>query len=136
MIIHSQSNPNIIHIHYETSVAKLCNRPCKGLFNIKLDIGPLVVRYRHNFQLRQTYKRELKQLMIDQRFHNHPKRKKKAKAAARRIKVIAGKIYRDLYRRLDDGQKGYYLKLFKIFDKVLEQQKDGKRYPIFDVASN
>lgn len=75
-------------------------------------------------QLRQTYKKELKQLMIDQRFHSHPKRKKKAKAAARRIKVIAGKIYRDLYRNLNDNQKEYYSRLFKIFDKILEQQKD------------
>ena len=41
-------------------------------------------------KLRQTYKRELKQLMIDQRFHSHPSRKKKARAAARRIKVIEG----------------------------------------------
>ena len=77
-------------------------------------------------QLRQTYKRELKQLMIDQRFHHHPKRKKKARAAARRIKVIAGKIYRDLYRKLGDSQNEHYSKLFTIFDKVLEQEKDGK----------
>ena len=77
-------------------------------------------------QLRQTYTRELKQLMIDQRFHNHPKRKKKAKAAARRIKVIAGKIYRDLYRKLDDNQRDSYLKLFSVFDTLLAQQKDGK----------
>jgi IS5 family transposase len=77
-------------------------------------------------QLRQTYNRELKQLMIDQRFHSHPKRKKKAKAAARRIKVIAGKIYRDLYRKLTDNQKNQYSKLFAIFDTILAQQKDGK----------
>lgn len=77
-------------------------------------------------QLRQTYQKELKQLMIDQRFHSHPKRKKKAKAAARRIKVIAGKIYRDLKRNLDENQKEYYSRLFAIFDKILVQQKDGK----------
>lgn len=77
-------------------------------------------------QLRQTYSKELKQLMIDQRFHNHPKRKKKAKAAARRIKVIAGKIYRDLYRKLESEQKEYYKKLFTVFDAILAQQKDSK----------
>lgn len=77
-------------------------------------------------QLRQTYSRELKQLMIDQRFHSHPKRKKKARAAARRIKVIAGKIYRDLYRKLDDGRRNRYSKLFAIFGTILAQQKDGK----------
>lgn len=79
-----------------------------------------------DIQLRQTYKRELKQLMIDQRFHSHPKRKKKARAASRRIKVIAGKIYRDLYRKLDEGQKSHYSKLFKVFNKVLEQEKSSK----------
>jgi IS5 family transposase len=59
-------------------------------------------------QLRQVYKKELKQLMIDQRFHDHPKRKKKARAAARRIKVIAGKIYRDLDRKLDEEKRVFY----------------------------
>jgi IS5 family transposase len=77
-------------------------------------------------QLRQTYKRELKQLMIDQRFHDHPKRKKKALAAARRIKVIAGKIYRDLDRKLDELQKGAYKELFEIFNQLLSQQKSDK----------
>lgn len=77
-------------------------------------------------RLRQTYRKELKQLMIDQRFHSHPKRKKKAKAAARRIKIIAGKIYRDLDRNLNDKQKGHYAKMFKIFDAILTQQKDSK----------
>jgi transposase, IS5 family len=77
-------------------------------------------------QLRQVYRKELKQLMIDQRFHNHPKRKKKAKAAARRIKVIAGKIYRDLYRKLDKEKRVYYQELFDIFEKVLAQQRESK----------
>lgn len=77
-------------------------------------------------QLRQTYRKELKQLMIDQRFHNHPRRRKKAKAAARRIKTIAGKIYRDLYRRLDEAQREYYSRLFVLFDKLLAQQKESK----------
>ena len=77
-------------------------------------------------QLRQIYKNELKQLMIDKRFHNHPKRKKKALAAARRIKVIAAKIYRDLDRKLDDVQKEKYKKVFKIFNQVLAQKKNDK----------
>ncbi|MCK5170870.1 MAG: IS5 family transposase [Bacteroidales bacterium] len=77
-------------------------------------------------QLRQIYKRELKQLMIDQRFHNHPKRKKKALAAARRIRVIAAKIYRDLDRKLDNVQKEKYKELFEIFNQILAQKKNDK----------
>jgi IS5 family transposase len=77
-------------------------------------------------QLRQTYKRELKQLMIDQRFRGHPKRKKKAAAAERRIKTIAGKIHRDLARKLDDRQLKKYQELFAIFEQLLNQQKTSK----------
>ena len=77
-------------------------------------------------QLRQTFRRELKQLMINQRFHNHPKRKKKALAAARRIKVIAGKIYRDLNRKLTGHQREEYNELFEIFNQVLTQEKYSK----------
>lgn len=83
-------------------------------------------------QLRQTYRKELKQLMIDQRFYYHPKRKKKADSAARRIKVIAGKIYRDLDRKLGSEKREAYQELFKIFDQLLNQQKKdtGKIYSI------
>jgi IS5 family transposase len=74
--------------------------------------------------LRQSYKRELKQLMIDQRFQSHPKRKKKARAAARRIKVIAGKIFRDLVSKMDNEQKSRHEKIFNVFYKVMSQTKD------------
>jgi IS5 family transposase len=81
---------------------------------------------KEKIQLRQTYKKELKQLLIDQRFYYHPKRKKKANAAARRIKVIAGKIYRDLDRKLNKMQRKEYQELFNIFDQLLNQQKKDK----------
>ena len=76
--------------------------------------------------LRQTYKRELKQLMIDQRFCNHPRRKKKALAARRRIKVIAGKIFRDLERKMGETQQLRYQKQFSLFKRVLTQSRESK----------
>jgi IS5 family transposase len=81
---------------------------------------------REGIQLRQVYKRELKQLMIDQRFHSHPKRRKKALAAARRIKVIAAKILRDLERKMDAGQKSRYEEQLKLFKQVLSQKRSSK----------
>jgi len=77
-------------------------------------------------QLYQVYKKELKQLMIDQRFRSHPKRKKKALAAERRIKVIAGRIYRDTQRKLPPGREEKYAELFAIFDQILSQEKNSK----------
>jgi transposase, IS5 family len=76
--------------------------------------------------LRQTYKRELKQLMIDQRFHSHPRRRKKALAAGRRIKVIAGKILRDLERKMGETQRLRYQNQFSIFKRGLTQTRDSK----------
>lgn len=77
-------------------------------------------------RLRQTYKGELKQLMIDQRFHDHPRRKKKAHAARRRIKVIAGKILRDLERKMTEEQRLRYTEKFSIFKRVLTQNRNSK----------
>jgi len=84
------------------------------------------IAMKEGIELRQTYKRELKQLMIDQRFHNHPKRKKKANAAARKIKTIAGRVFRDIERKMDGPQKYRYEGLFDIFSKILAQEKNGE----------
>ena len=76
--------------------------------------------------LRQTYTRTLKQLMIDQRFHNHPKRRKKANAALRKIRTIAGRQVRDIERQFSPFQQQKYKELFIILNKILIQQKGGK----------
>jgi transposase, IS5 family len=77
-------------------------------------------------QLRQSYKRVMKQLMIDQRFRNHPKRKKKANSAARKIKTIAGRLVRDLERKMNEEQKSHYGRKAEIFNQILQQEKDSK----------
>ena len=71
--------------------------------------------------LRQSYKRTLKQLMIDQRFREHPKRRKKANAAARKIKVISGRVIRDLERKLNAEQLERYEQDLLLFHRVLKQ---------------
>lgn len=76
--------------------------------------------------LRQTYTRTLKQLMIDQRFHNHPKRRKKARAALKKIKTIAGRQVRDIERQFTPSQQSKYQELFIILNKILIQQKGDK----------
>ncbi len=81
---------------------------------------------KEGIELRQTYRRELKQLMIDQRFHQHPKRKKKACAAARKIKVIAGRVLRDVERKMDVTLIHKYEKPFRIFNLVLQQSKNSE----------
>ncbi len=81
------------------------------------------IAVREKIQLRQSYRRELKQLMIDQRFHSHPRRRKKALAAARRIRVIAGRVVRDIERKMDTRQKEKYARQLSIFKRVLAQER-------------
>jgi len=50
--------------------------------------------------LRQSYKRTTKKLMLTQRFRNHPKNRKKALAAQRKLKTIAGRLVRELGKKL------------------------------------
>lgn len=76
--------------------------------------------------LRQTYTRTLKQLMINQRFHYHPKRRKKARAALRKIKTIAGRQVRDIERQFSPSQQQKYKELFIVLNKILSQQKGDK----------
>ena len=64
--------------------------------------------------------------MIDQRFHNHPKRRKKANAALRKIKTIAGRQVRDIQRQFSPSQQQRYKELFIIINKILAQQKGDK----------
>ncbi|MCK4677937.1 MAG: transposase [Bacteroidales bacterium] len=73
--------------------------------------------------LRQSYKRKLKQLMIDQRFRSHPKRRKKANAAARKIKVIAGRLTRDLERKMNENQKKNTRTYSKYSSRFLHKRK-------------
>jgi IS5 family transposase len=73
--------------------------------------------------LRQSYKRILKQLMIDQRFREHPKRKKKAMAAARKIKVIAGRVVRDLERKMNPEQLARYEQDLLLYHRVINQER-------------
>jgi len=85
-------------------------------------------------KLRQSYRRTVKKLVLDQRFRNHPKNFKKARRSARKLKTIAGRLVRDLTRKLPDRLQAYYGELLDIFNKVLRQirQSPNKIYSIHE----
>jgi len=74
--------------------------------------------------VRQSYKFELKKLGIAQRFRNHPTNKGKAKKADKRVKVIAGRLVRELERKLP--VQHLYKQDLALFNRVLRQQKNDK----------
>lgn len=75
---------------------------------------------------RQTYLRIAKQLARDTYNPNHPKRKKKARKAGRKLKTIAGRLIRELERELPGEVVSNYQELFSFYRKVLSQQRTDK----------
>ena len=75
---------------------------------------------------RQGYKQTVKQLIMLQRFRNHPKNKKKAISAAGKLKTIAGRVVRELKRSINEGQKQKYSDKIETFTKILNQKKSDK----------
>ena len=73
-----------------------------------------------NIELRQSYTRTLRKLLMDQRFRNHPKNKGRARKADKKVKTIAGRLVRELERKLPPNVHQDTLSLFK---KVVAQKK-------------
>ena len=75
-----------------------------------------------NLPMRQSYTCVLKGIYRDQRFRNHPKNRRKAIKADKRLRTIAGRLVRELERNL--GQNRQHDELLSIFKKILLQRRN------------
>ena len=91
----------------------------------------IAIADKEDIELRQSYTRTLKKLLMDQRFRNHPKNKGKARKADKKVKTIAGRLVRELDRKLSPSQHQSLLTLCK---KVLAQKQTdtGKIYSLHE----
>ena len=80
----------------------------------------IAIAKKGNIELRQSYTRVLKKLLMEQRFRNHPKNKGRAKKADRKVKTIAGRLVRELARKLPPTLHQTTLLLFS---RILSQKK-------------
>ena len=60
---------------------------------------------KENIELRQSYKRTVKKLLLKNRFSHHPKQQKEARKAQRKIKTIAFRLVRELKRNFSAEQQ-------------------------------
>ena len=81
---------------------------------------------KENIKQRQTYVRTSKQLVRDTHNRKHPKRKKKAVKADRKLKTIAGRLLRELERKLSKELLKKYQEEFNLYDKILHQKRTDK----------
>jgi IS5 family transposase len=79
-----------------------------------------------NIKLRQSYVRIQKQHLLNQRFRNHPKNYKKATKSQKQLKTIAGRLLREISRKMSDEQRTRYSQFFQISIQILEQKRGDK----------
>ena len=78
---------------------------------------------KENIDLRQSYTRTVKSLSHQQRFAKTKTGAKAARKANKKIKIIAGRLLRDLARKLPLGRLGAYLPGIKLCQRVLSQKR-------------
>lgn len=81
---------------------------------------------REGISLRQSYVRVLRRERWKLRYHQHPKRAKEARAAARTIKTIAGRLTREVRRKLSPKAAEVHQPMLERCEKVLTQKKTDK----------
>lgn len=77
--------------------------------------------------LRRSYKRTVKKHIMAQRFRRHPKNRKRALSSARQLKTIAGRLLRELERKLSVEQKNRIKEKLALFQRVLQQRQNDKK---------
>lgn len=79
---------------------------------------------KENVKQRQTYTRKIKEYQLKSRFSAHPKRKKEAKKAQRKIKTIAKRLVNELNRKLESSKKEKYEDELNRFTTILNQKRN------------
>lgn len=75
---------------------------------------------------RQTYVRTSKQLLRETHNRKHPKRRKKAFKADRKLKTIASRLVRELERRLPVERLQSYQETLDLYHQILNQKRTDK----------
>ena len=81
--------------------------------------------HKSDLPLRQSYTFVLKRIYRDQRFRNHPKNRKKALKADKKLRTIAGRLVRELKRNL--GENTRYTGLIERFEAILSQRRNSRK---------
>ena len=82
-----------------------------------------------NIEWRQTYRRKVKQLRFEARYVRVPSRAKQGRKA--KIKTIAGRLLRELERKLSEEAKKAYTKEMSVMKRIMEQKKVRIKFTVY-----
>jgi len=76
--------------------------------------------------LSRTYEKEVKRLKLHTRFATHPKNRKRARYAVKRLKTISGRLLREIQRNMTQEQFAFFSEQFDLYQRMLEQKRGDK----------
>jgi len=82
-----------------------------------------IIADNENIDLRQSYRQVVKKLTTLQRFKHSKQGSKAGRRAGKKIKIIAGRLVREIARKLPLERLGSYLALLKLYQRVLSQKR-------------
>jgi len=102
--------------------------PTDGKLAIKIINHLIKIAKKEDIKLRRTFMKEIKGHRISLRFFRHPKKRKKARGAVKRLRTIAKTILRDIDRKFKDNTELHkkYAQDFYLYMRVLLQEKNTK----------
>lgn len=100
--------------------------PTDGKLHKKIINKCVAISEKEVIELRQSYKRTIKKLSYQQRFRKSKTQQKLAWKADRKIKTIAGRLVRELERKLPAVKLSEYSSTIDLFKKVLAQKCNDK----------
>lgn len=81
---------------------------------------------KYSISLRQSYRATAPRLRFETRYVRVPSRAKYGRKAIAKLKTIAGRLLRDVERKLPDEAKSENAKIFDVMRRALEQKRDSK----------
>ena len=93
----------------------------------KIIVHCLKIAKANGIQLRRTYAKEIKQRKLECRFSGHPKNRARARKAVKRLKTIAGRLVREIERKLPADVLESLRERFILFHRALLQKHSDKQ---------
>jgi IS5 family transposase len=87
---------------------------------------------RNGVKLRRRYRKAVRQCVMAQRWRKDPRKRKAARRALRKMKIVAGRLIRELERKLPETAKQEQRENFALYRRVLRQQP-GDRNKIYSL---
>ena len=86
----------------------------------------LKIARKEKIGLTRTYEKEVKRLKLHTRFATHPKNRKRARRAVKRLKTISGRLLRAIQRKMTLEQLEIYCERFALYQRMLNQKRGDK----------